>query len=267
MSEIEIQKKFAMTAIKALFSFLLIFAVFAPVCATAVDDNPSFAQFSKAAKVYLRDSAEFPLNEKIEVTFTDRAGRVRKRKTGRYKYDFHGYNPRSNKGTVSLKYSWGTALFGGPLKKAVYATSIPTMLLGILLDSDMEKNATITPGASPDLVAVALQPGGDCAPFQWENEGYASGSFCGSYNVLAEKDDFVLKHFAFEAARFPVPATMDVFGQVNILRYHSEMAFQRVFLPGDPKPFLVPKLVTVTVETDKGKLLMTGDFVPAMPRK
>lgn len=251
-----------MTSFKALLAVPLFFVLCAPVCGISVDDNPTFAQFSKAAKVYLRDSAEFPLNEKIEVTFTDRAGHVRKHKAGHYKYDFHGYNTRSNKGTVNLKYSLGTALFGGPLKKAVYATSIPTMLVGILLHPEMEKNATMAPGASPDLVAVALHPGGECDPFQWENEAYASTSLCGNYEVQARKDDFVLQYFAFEAARFPVPATMDVFGQVNIARYHSDMEFQKAFLPGDPKPFLVPKRVVVTVETDKGKLVIAGEFTP-----
>lgn len=243
------------------YSLLLILLTLIPVRAIAVDDNPTLAQFSKAAKVYLRDSAEFPLSERVEVTFTDRAGHVRKHKTGKYKYDFHGYNARSNEGKVRWEYSWRTALLGGPVKKAVYATSLPTSLLGVLL-LPIEKNATIMPGASADLVAVAISPGGDCDPFQWKNEAYAPHSFCGSLEVQARKDDFVLKHFTFEAARFPVPATMDIFGHVNILRYHIEMEFQKAFLPDDPKPFLVPKLVTVTVETDKGKLVMAGNYTP-----
>jgi hypothetical protein len=244
------------------YSLLIVLLALTPLRAAAVDDGPTLTQFSKAAKGYLRDSAEFPLSEKVEVTFTDRAGHVRKHKTGNYRYNFHGYNTRSNEGTVHLEYSWRTALFGGPLKKAVYATSIPTMLLGVFLYPDTVKNAAITPGVSPDLIAVTLKPGGECNPFQWENDGYASGSFCGSFEVQAGKDDFVLKHFAFDAARFPVPATMDIFGPVNILRYHTEMEFQKVFLPDDPKPFLVPKLVTVTVETDKGNLVMAGNYTP-----
>lgn len=257
------KEKLATNVAKTAFSLLLVFFALTPVQAIAVADNPTVAQFSKAAKVYLRDSAEFPLNERVEVTFTDRAGHVRKHKTGNYKYDFHGYNPRSSEGNLHLEYSWQTALFGGPLKKAVYATSIPTLLMSVLLQPNLEKNATIAPGASPELVAVAIQPGGECEPFQWENERYASRTFCGSFEAQAGKDDFVLKHFAFDAARVPVPATMDTFGQVNILRYHSEVEFQKVFLPGDPKPFLVPKLVTVTVETDKGKLVMAGSYTPA----
>jgi hypothetical protein len=53
---------------------------------------------------------------------------------------------------------------------------------------------------------------------------------------------------------------MDVFGAATILRYHVDADFQKVLLPGDPKPFLVPKLVTVTVDTDKGKIVMNSEY-------
>jgi hypothetical protein len=228
----------------------------------ASDDAVTFAQLSKAAKVYLRDSAEFPLNTKVEVTFTDLAGHVRNHKTGTYKYNFHGYNVRSSTGKLNLDGSWRTALSGSTLRRAAIATSIAPILLGVLLYPDTEKNflLTMSQGDSPDLVSVTIKPGGECDLFQWDNERYISHSFCGSYALQVGKDDFVLKHFAFDASRLPAPAEMDVLGQATISRYHSEAEFQKVFLPGDPKPFLVPKRVTITVETDKGKLVMSGNY-------
>jgi hypothetical protein len=60
---------------------------------------------------------------------------------------------------------------------------------------------------------------------------------------------------------------MDVLGPVTILHFHSEADFQNVLLPGDPKPFLVPKLVTVTVDTDKGKLVMSSGYALKLKRK
>ncbi|HET8887953.1 MAG TPA: hypothetical protein VFQ41_03550 [Candidatus Angelobacter sp.] len=241
-------------------SILLILVTLTPVRAMAADDAITFAELSKAAKVYLRDSAEFPLSTKVEVTFTDLTGHVRKHKTGVYKYDFHGYNVRSNTANVRLEGSWSTVLSGSTLRRAALATSIAPILLGIVLVPDMEKNATIFQGPFPDLVSVTIKPGGECDPFQWENERYASHSFCGSYELQLGKDDFILKHFAFDASRLPAPADMDVLGHATISRYHSEMEFQNVFLPGDPKPFLVPKRVTVTVETDKGRLVMASNY-------
>jgi hypothetical protein len=241
-------------------SLLLILVTLTPVRAKAADDAVTFAELSKAAKVYLRDSAEFPLSTKVEVTFTDLTGHVRRHKAGTYKYDFHGYNVRSSTGKVDLEGSWRTVLSGSTLRKAAIATSIAPILLGVVLFPDTEKNATILQGAFPDLVSVTIKPGGECDPFQWENERYASHSFCGSYELQLGKDDLMLKHFAFDASRLPAPADMDVLGRATISRYRSEMEFQKVFLPGDPKPFLVPKRVIVTVETDKGKLVATSNY-------
>lgn len=245
---------------KTISSILLLVVAISPSALPA--DEPTLSQVAKAAKVYLRDSAEFPLTTKVEVTFTDLAGHVRQHKTGSYKFDFHGYNVRSNNGRIVFQGSWRTFMSGSALKKSVYATSIPTLLPAILLDPDIEKKAVVTvaPGAAPDLMSVAMKPLADCDPFQWENESYASPSICGSYELQLGKDDFVLKRFAFDASALPVSAQMDIFDRVTILRYHSETEFQKVFLPGDPKPFLVPKLVTVTVETDKGKLVMSGNY-------
>jgi len=58
----------------------------------------------------------------------------------------------------------------------------------------------------------------------------------------------------------PLPGNVDYLDEANITGYHVDMDFQKVTLPGDPKPFVVPRHVTVTVITDKGKLLMSGEF-------
>jgi hypothetical protein len=252
-----------MNLARTVSSLLFILVAFTAGRATAVvDDAVTFAQLAKAAKVYLRDSAEFPLSTKVEVTFTDLAGHVRNHKTGTYKYNFHGYNARSSTARIRLDASWRTALSGNTLRRAAIATSIAPILLGILLEPDTEQRTTLmqSPGASSGLVAVTMKPIADCPLFQWQNERYASRSFCGSYELQVANDDFVLKHFAFDAALLPAPADMDVLGSATISRYHSEAEFQKVFLPGDLKPFLVPKRVTVTVETDKGRLVMASDY-------
>ena len=74
------------------------------------------------------------------------------------------------------------------------------------------------------------RPAGDCDPFQWNNMSYASASFCGAFEFQMEKEDLMLKRFAFDASALPVPAQMDIFDRVTILRYHSETEFQKVFL-------------------------------------
>jgi hypothetical protein len=45
--------------------------------------------------------------------------------------------------------------------------------------------------------------------------------------------------------------------------YYSEGDVQKGFLPGDPRPFLVPKRVVTMIETDKGKIVLTNEHTLA----
>jgi hypothetical protein len=46
---------------------------------------------------------------------------------------------------------------------------------------------------------------------------------------------------------------------------HAEVEFQQVTLPGDQAPFLIPKQVTATIETDKEKIVITSVYEPKQP--
>ena len=72
----------------------------------------------------------------------------------------------------------------------------------------------------------------------------------------------MLKHLSFEAGALPIDATVKPFGPCRLLRYHVEADFQQVTLANDPKPFLVPQRAEITIETDKGKLVMASRFEP-----
>jgi len=45
-------------------------------------------------------------------------------------------------------------------------------------------------------------------------------------------------------------------------RYHAEVEFQSVEVPGEKEPFLAPKLVTATLETNKGKIVIASVYEP-----
>lgn len=243
------------------FPTLLFLLVTIPGLAQPAADEVTLAQVAKAAKVYFHDSAEFPLRMKVEMTFTDLAGHVRKHQTGKYDYYFNGYNVRSQGGRGDLKGFRSNWRSRGTLR-AARATAFAPMLLIEFFMPDTGGGAifTVREGSAPGMLAAVLKPIGSCDPFQWLKEYYSAESFCGVVEAQLRKDDLELKGFSFDALGLPVPATIDTFGNATILRYHSNGEFQKIFLPGDPKPFLVPRLVTVTVETDKGKLVMSSVF-------
>lgn len=237
-------------------SILIIVAVVPCVRAACIANELTLGQVAKASKVYFRDSAELPLLMNVEMTITDQSGRIRKHKTGKVNYDFQGYNSRSERAHLNLKGSRAVL-------KAAASISISSLAPAILLGPEAEQSftfRTLEP-RSPDLVLANMAPVPACDPFEWWADFYTSKSLCGSFEIQLQKNDLELKHVTFHASGLPASAVVDVLGPVTILRFHSEADFQKVLIAGDPKPFLVPRLVTVTVDTDKGKIVMSSEYV------
>jgi hypothetical protein len=104
-------------------------------------------------------------------------------------------------------------------------------------------------------------PAEKCQTSEWMHKAYLFRTICpGRLHVQMQKDDLSIKAFAFDVAGLPLPGNVDYLDKANITGYHVDMDLQKVTLPGDPKPFVVPRHVTVTVITDKGTLLMSGEF-------
>lgn len=224
-------------------------------------EEVTFSHVAKAGKIYFRDSAEFPMHISVELTATDPSGKVRKHKTGKFKYDFHGYNQRSAKSTITLRGPRG-------MMKAALGGAVSSMAPISFLSPEAEKEYAFTVlDQGTDVISARLSRIAQCEPSTWMREFNALGTICGSFEVQLQKDDFALKHYIFDAGNLPVAAAIDVLGQATVSGYHAEVEFQKVFLADDPKPFLVPKQITVTITTDKGKLVISSAYTPDPPRR
>ena len=228
--------------------------------AKAPGDAPTFDQLVAAGRIYLRDSAEYPMRIKVETVATDLSGRVRHHQRSDVDYDFHGYNPRSQNANATFHGGWTHGR--RPLRTA-----------GILSLSSMFFLSILSPGAASSFSLAVSEPDRDgplwkavvkpipqCEPFKWSAKDQAMENFCGSSEFFVRKDDFSLKHLVFDEIGVPVEAEVKPFGRTTIRGYHVEAEFQKVSLPKDPKPFLVPLEVTVTLTCDKGKIVMTGRY-------
>ena len=217
-------------------------------------DELSLGQVAKAAKTYLRDTAEFPLWMKVEVTATDSSGHVRSHKKGRVDYDFHGYNQTAGHAAFKLRGP-------DPVIRAAFAAASASMMVSNVLSLKAEDNFTFSSLESglPDVVTGRLTPIAKCQPLEWYSDASGPKIFCGSSEYQLEKQELTLRHFSFDAHGLPAVGDIEPLGLATIARYHVDIDFQKVFLAEDPKPFLVPKLITVTVETDKGKLVIVSD--------
>lgn len=259
-----------MTRLSILLAFML--AAVAGVRAETKQISESrtaltFSQVAVAAKTYLRDSAEFPLNMQVSMMAVDGSGRTIKKDRAKGRYDFHGYNMRSEHASGSMQVQTD-GFFRSPrgmlptVWNSFVATILPAHALATKADEKYAFEAA-DPAAGSDLVTATMTPlSGTCSEFKWSVKNGVPERFCGTSKLELQKDDLSLQHLSFESSGLPLATNVKPFGRCQLLRYHAEVEFQKVMLPDDPKPFLVPKHVEITVETDKGKLIMTSDFAP-----
>jgi hypothetical protein len=239
-----------LSSMLALLAFLI--AVYGQ--ATVVTDEVTFAQVAKATKIYFRDSAEFPMLMNVELTLTDASGRVRKHKTGKFNYNFHGYNSRSANASLNVR---------GPktLIRAAAGIALSSLTAIAVLTPDAEKVFVVTLApAESGIISVQMVSVSPCGVTRWVDQLSSPERPCGPLNLELKKDDVSLQRFTFDQTSVPLAAHIDSVGAVTISTYHVEDEFQKVMIPGDPNPFLVPKTFTITMETDKGKIILRADY-------
>jgi len=239
----------------------LLFALLLTVPAMAqqptVSTEISFERIARASKEFLRDSAELPMHITMDFSATDLTGRVLKHRKGEFDYDFHGFNPRSNNAKTNLRGSPKSGF------KEAASTAFVATLPALLVDSGVEHDVKmkVIDSPKPDIFAAEFVPEETCQTLEWTRDAYLFKNVCtGRMQVQLQRDDLSIKAFAFDAGGLPVQGKVDYLGEASITGFHVDIDFQKATLPGDPKPFVVPWHVTVTVVTDKGKLVMAGEF-------
>lgn len=213
-------------------------------------------QLAAGMRTYLRDSAEFPLRMDLVLVATDSSGQLRQRKKGSGNYDFHGYNPRSRHSGADYRVSSKSTM---PVARNAFVGGIlPTFALDAL---SAGASAVLSHDPAARLVTVKIdQP--DCGDFKWSSEDSTPEQLCGPMEFQVKETELSLVRFTFQASKLPISTVVKPFGKCQLRSYRVEAEYQQVFLPGDPNPFLVPKRVETNIETDKGTLLMTSQFVP-----
>lgn len=160
---------------------------------------------------------------------------------------------------------WG-ALHGFRLSKLSANSAIWTMIPGLWLYSDPGTyNLTFVPATDgSELVQAKMAPVNPCPVLSMSHRNsqwYFPDDPCGESEFQLDKD-LRFKQFAFQALGLPAQVDLAPFGLCNLQRYHAELEFQEVTLPQDKAPFLVPKRVTATLETDKGTVVISSIYGP-----
>jgi hypothetical protein len=214
-------------------------------------------------KMFLRDSAELPMDVSATTVVTDAKGRETRRKHTVAHLLFKGYNERSGNFAATLHGNFFQM-------RTLYDSMAPVFAL-------FKAFSLAVPGQDgPPKLEMAEQGTGVVV--------HAAQSDCGAFRMLGEliaKDDcsavefqigrdaaggLTIERFRMDARNLPAAANLRYLGPCEVRRYYTEGDVQKGYLTGDPQPFLVPKRVVTTIETDKGRIVVTNEHTMGKKR-
>lgn len=222
-----------------------------------------------AAKHYFRDTAELPMVQTTTFSVIDSPGRKRKPQSTSTDYLFHGYSRKNATVNSHLTgHSMWAGLGGFKMLKRSANSAFWTMVPGVRLY--VEKGDYILKTHIPESggpILAELTPSRPCAPFTMTKPEYYLPNWpCGPSEFQLTKD-LAFQEFSYEASGLPAPIKINPFGRCTLRRYHTDVSFQSVNLPGEDEPFLVPKEVTAALETDKGTIVISSYYQPKPAQK
>lgn len=217
----------------------------------------------KSAKIYFRDTTELPMTQNTTFTVTDASGHAREVKHQATNYLFNGYNKnrKTASGKLGGKESFWAMLGGSKMIKASINSVFWSMMPGVWIYAEPAEYTFEAQDQRDGMVSAKLTPVKPCSPLTMQKNPdiYLPDEVCG-LGLFELHDDLSLQKFVFDASGLPVVLKMASLGKGTLQRYHAEIEFQRVMLPGDKEPFLVPKQVTATLETNKGNIVISSMY-------
>ena len=224
-------------------------------------------QLTVAAQHYFRDSAEFPLLQKTTFSVVESNGHARKVQNVSAEYIFAGYNrgTKAATGRIHGDVSIWQGMNGAKTFKAATSSVMWAMDAGQKLFADPGElvfEAGETNKADGGRTA-RFTPAVPCPTVTMMHHGewYLPDKRCG-LSEFQLHDDLSFQKYTMDLSGLPAPVEIDPFGACILQRYRAEVEFQSVEVPGEKEPFLVPKTVTATLETNKGKIVIASVYEP-----
>jgi len=222
-------------------------------------------QLTTAAQHYFRDNAEFPLLQKTTFAVVEANGHARKVRSISAEYIFAGYNrgTKTASGRIHGNVSIWQGMNGTKTFKAATSSVMWSMDAGQKLFAEpgelvFEAGET---GKADGVRTAKFIPAKPCPTVTMKDHGvwYMPEHRCG-LSEFQVGGDLSFQKYTFDLSGLPAPIDIDAFGACILQRYHAEVEFQSVEVAGEKEPFLVPRLVTATIETNKGKIVIASVY-------
>jgi len=226
------------------------------------------SEITKLSKSFLRDSAELPMTVTVETVVTNANGKKVRNTHSTTELVFRGYNGETGRSSFHLN--------AGLMSYRIMHDSIaPNFAV-------LDAFTAIAPGPE-GLKDVAVEGGQSGEPFLLrtapackDNQFAMSGQFlypnnrCYATEFRVRREPagtLALDRFQVDVANLPAAGKIPYLGPATIRKVHAEGELQAALLPDDPRPFLIPKRVTVTVESDRGTAVVTNRYTLKTPAR
>src|SRR5579883_226840 len=231
-------------------------------CAAQVDGVPPVDRdrVSAVFKTFLRDSAELPMDVAVTTVVADARGREKRHTHSTVRLLFRGYNQQGER--FSMRAQAG--LFSYRLLHDSMAGDLAIFRAFSLLGVAREAQASWTLTEDRAGLRVRSAPV-HCSGFIMDGELFPKHD-CAAAEFQLGRDaagELTVDGFSLDSTNLPAAGKVRYLGPVQVRRYHVEGNLQNGYLADDPRPFLVPKHVVATIETDKGTIVVTDDHTVA----
>ena len=120
-------------------------------------------------------------------------------------------------------------------------------------------------GGEPFILRTAQT---DCREFVMTGKHLFPDKRCSKAEFRVRQDAagaLFIERVDFDILNLPAKGRLPYLGEGNVRRFHANGELQQVILPDDPRPFLIPKRVITTVESEKGTIVVTNDYKLGSP--
>jgi hypothetical protein len=234
----------------------------AALAGTGQAETPDREKVTSLFKMFLRDSAELPMDVAVTTVVTNARGRQTRRSETTVHLLFKGYSQQAERFTWT---SHGGFLHLRQLHDSLAGDfNIFKAFAMVVPDKNGETKWNLAEAGAGLLVRLVQT---DCKGFEMNGELYPKVG-CSSVEFHLGRNaagDLKVERFTLDSQNLPAAGRLRYLGDVQVRRYHAEGDVQDGYLPNDPRPFLVPRRVVTTIETDKGTIVVTDEHSMAAP--
>jgi hypothetical protein len=226
---------------------------------------PTRDEITALSRSFLRDSAELPMDVAVATVVKDARGKTIRDAHSTVRFLFRGYNAQAGRFSFRAQAGMMSMRIMNDSIGGNFAVIDAFTLLAPHPDGLADVAVEGGQGAEPFILRTAQT---ECREFAMSGKHLYPDKRCAKAEFRVRQDAgraLSIERFDFDVLNLPAKGKLPYLGEGNVRRYHAEGELQQVTLPDDKRPFLIPKRVVTTVESEKGVIVVTNNYKLGSP--